>query len=154
MRSFLRFGRRRYALVLLVIAGSLVVMGSECAPTKEPTKEPAPSASLSIEPTERDFATWFIGDTSTAQTFMVTNDGPDTSGPLAVNLVDGDFDNFVVSPGVDNCSGEQLVAGDTCTVNAAFTPIEPVGEKSTNLVVSGDPGGSATAVLSGTAALV
>jgi hypothetical protein len=43
MRRFASSGWRRYALAFVVVGASLGVMGAQCAPTKEPVKEPAPT---------------------------------------------------------------------------------------------------------------
>jgi hypothetical protein len=42
MRRFASSGWRRYALAFVVVGASLGVMGAQCAPTKEPVKEPPP----------------------------------------------------------------------------------------------------------------
>jgi hypothetical protein len=144
MRKFLTSGRRRYAILLLVGAGSLVLMGNSCAPTKPP-----PPAGLSIDPTAWDFGQ---GGVFPPKTFTVTNNGSDTSGPLAVELQGGEPAAFNLPPADDNCTGVQLGPAETCTVDAVFAPLGDV-PFSTNLVVTGDPGGSATAALSGTGEL-
>ena len=145
MRRFLTSGRRRYALLLLIGAGSLVVMGAQCQPTKE-----VPPTGLSIEPATWDFGQ--LGGVSPPKTFTVTNNGSDTSGPLAVELQGGTPGAFNVPPADDHCTGEQLDPAQTCTVDAVFAPLSDV-PFSTNLVVTGDPGGTATAALSGTGSL-
>jgi hypothetical protein len=143
MRKFLASGRRRYALLLFVVgAGSLALMGASC----QPTKPPAPTG-LSIDPATWDFGQ---GGVFPPKTFTVTNNGSDTSGPLAVELQGGNPGAFDVTD--DNCTGVQLDPAATCTVDAVFAPLSDV-PFSTNLVVSGDPGGSATAALSGTGEL-
>jgi hypothetical protein len=43
MRRFASSGWRRYALAFVVVGASLGVMGAQCAPTKEPVKEPPPT---------------------------------------------------------------------------------------------------------------
>jgi hypothetical protein len=144
MHKFLTSGRRRYALLLFVAAGGLAIMGAQC----QPTKPPAPTG-LSIDPTAWDFG---AGGVSPPQTFTVTNNGSDTSGTLAVELQGGTPGAFDVPPADDNCTGVQLGPAETCTVNAVFAPPSDI-PFSTNLVVTGDPGGSATAALSGTGAL-
>jgi hypothetical protein len=145
MRRFLTSGRRRYALLFLIVAGSLVVMGAQCEPTKE-----VPPTGLSIEPATWDFGQ--LGGVSPPKTFTVTNNGPDTSGPLAVELQGGIPGAFDVPPAGDNCTGAELDPAQTCTVDAVFAPLSDV-PFSTNLVVTGNPGDTATAALSGTGAL-
>jgi hypothetical protein len=51
----------------------------------------------------------------------------------------------------NNCTAAQLDAGQSCDVDVRFTPTI-VGSSGTNLVVMADPGGTATATLSGTGA--
>jgi hypothetical protein len=145
MRKFFTSGRRRYALLLLIGAGSLVVMGAQCQPTKE-----VPPAGLTIDPATWDFGQ--LGGVSPPKTFTVTNNGSDTSGPLAVELQGGNTNAFQVPIADDNCTGHQLDPAETCTVDAVFAPLSDI-PFSTNLVVTGDPGGSATAALSGTGQL-
>jgi hypothetical protein len=149
MHEFLTSGRRRYALLLFVVgAGSLALMGASCAPA--PTKPPAPANDLSIDPVTWDFGQ--LGGVSLPKTFTVTNNGSDTSGPLAVELQGGTPSAFDVPVAGDDCTGAELGPGDSCDVDAVFAPLSDV-PFSTNLVVTGDPGGTATAALSGTGEL-
>jgi hypothetical protein len=143
VRTFLISGRRRYALLLLVGAASLVVMGNTC----ETTKPPAPTG-MSISPTSHDFGDVNFGVESTPQTFTVTNNGPETSGTLTVDLEGGDAVDFLTKN--DTCTGQQIDAGHTSSVDAALKPTSS-GLKTTDLVVkSDDPAdGTATATLTG-----
>jgi hypothetical protein len=145
MRKFLTSGRRRYALAFVAVGSSLGVMGAQC----QPPKPPPPPTGLSISPTSHDFGDQPIGTESVPQTFTVTNNGPDTSGPLTVELQGGDLTKFTVPVGSDECTGKELAVDETCDVNATFKPGISVGSLSTDLVVTGDPGGSATAALTG-----
>jgi hypothetical protein len=142
VRKFLTSGRRRYALLLLLGAGSLVIMGNTCAPTKPP-----PPAGLSIDPTAKVFADTVIGQVSTPQTFTVTNDGTETTGPLEVGLGEGgNNDQFVI--GTENCDLAELDPAEQCTVAVTFEPTAS-GPLAATLVVEGKPGGIASAALSG-----
>lgn len=142
-------GRRRFALVCLVVVGGLVTAAGQCAPPKEPPKEQAP-ASLSIDPTSHDFGNVLVNDESQPKTFTVTNDGGATSGPIAVALEKVNQSEFgladVAGPA---CPGKKLEPGETCVQGVVFEP-QTTGPASDNLVVSGSPGGSATAEVSGT----
>jgi large repetitive protein len=144
MRRFFTSGRRRYALVLFVAAGSIVLMGNQCAPTKPP----APTG-LSIDPTSWDF-----GDITSAvpKTFTVTNNGPDTSGILNVVTNGGNATDFDIPVATDNCTGQVLDQGETCTLDVEFVGSGVLGERSTDLVVSSDKAadGKAVAALTGT----
>src|SRR5262249_53150479 len=151
MRTFLASGRRRYALLLLVVgAGSLAVMGASCAPA--PTKPPPPTG-LSIDPTSHDFG---LDLTTVPKTFTVTNHGPNTSGVLATALAGVNHEDLVLAAaGVDNtCQDQTLAAGDTCKVVVEFAPVG-IGPnpRVADLVISGSKpvqDGDATAHLSGT----
>jgi hypothetical protein len=143
MRKFLS-ARRRYALLPLVGgAATLVIMGASC----QPTKPPAPTG-LSISPTTQDFGAVPTGDSSPSQTFTVTNNGPNNSGTLTVDFETGNTNQFAISN--DNCSGKQIDASATCTVDAALQPTT-ADSLTTNLVVKSDVAadGTATATLSG-----
>jgi HYDIN/CFA65/VesB-like, Ig-like domain len=143
MREHLTVGWRRYALLLLVGAGSLGIMGAQCQPTKE-----APPTGLSISPTSHDFGDVNFGFESTPQTFTVTNNGPETSGTLTVALEGGDAGDFVTKN--DDCTGNMIDAGATCTLDAAFKP-NSSGPMTTDLVAKSDEpaDGTATAALIG-----
>jgi len=143
MGKFFGSRRLRYVLPLLVVGGAIVVMGAQC----QPTKPPAPTG-LSISPTTKDFMAVPTGDSSPSQTFTVTNNGPDKSGTLTVDFETGNTNQFAISN--DNCSGKQIDAGTTCTVDAALQPTT-ADSLTTNLVVKSDVAadGTATATLSG-----
>jgi hypothetical protein len=150
MRKLLPSGRRRYALLLFVAAGSLVLMGSQCAP--KPTKPPAPTG-LSIDPTSHDFGndTTDDGLTFGNLTFTVTNKGPDTSGTLHVTKDLFNPNNFNIQP--NTCEDATLAAGETCTVKVFFEAHDQPGPRLANLIVSSDKpaDGTAVAELKGTA---
>ncbi|OFW84295.1 MAG: hypothetical protein A2018_07320 [Alphaproteobacteria bacterium GWF2_58_20] len=83
--------------------------------------------------------------------FTITNTGDETSGALSVDIAGANPLNFEISPtGTNTCAGNTLAAGASCTVtvrpladdNGVYTAI---------LIVSGTPGGTLTANLSGTA---
>jgi hypothetical protein len=118
-------------------------MGNTCAPTKPP----APTG-LSISPTSHDFGDVNFGIESTAQTFTVTNNGPETSGTLTVVLEGGDAVDFLTKN--DTCTGQKIDAEHTCSVDAALKP-KSSGPKTTELVAKSDEpaDGTATATLTG-----
>jgi hypothetical protein len=145
MRKFLTSGRRRYALLLLALgAGSLAIMGNSCAPTKQPAPPPA----LSISPLAKVFDNTAVGQTSSDQTFTVTNNGSGETGTIKTQLLGGNDNQFLLSP--DNCNGTKLDAGKSCTLDAAFKPTS-TGLLSTTLVVNSDhtADGTASAHLEG-----
>jgi hypothetical protein len=146
MRKFLTSGRRRYALLLLALgAGSLAIMGNSCAPTKQPAPPPA----LSISPLAKVFADTKVGQTSSDQTFTVTNNGSGKTGTIKTQLLGGNDNQFLLSP--DNCNGVKLDSGQTCTIDVAFKPTA-TGLLATTLVVNSDQAsdGTASAHLEGT----
>jgi hypothetical protein len=142
MRKLLRSRRGRYALAFVVVGASLAVMGAQC----QPTKPPAP-AGLSINPTTKVFEDTTIGDQSDPQTFTVTNNGTETTGLLEVGFAEGgNNDQFVI--GTEDCDGAALDPAGQCTVDVSFKPTA-TGPLAATLVVEGDPGGSASAALTG-----
>jgi len=155
MGRFLRSGRGRFALLLVVVgASSLAIMGSSCAPAPTKQQPPAstqPPTGLSIDPTSWDFGG---GPTFVPKSFTVTNNGPDTSGTLAVQTVADDHGDFVVAdPGADNtCTGKTLANGETCTVAVSFVGSGAANGRLTTLVVNSDKpaDGEAHAALTGT----
>jgi hypothetical protein len=95
-------------------------------------------------------ASWDFGDVQTdgvstfPAVFTVTNNDPGTTGPLAVSLQGGDADQFILFGGT--CSGNALGPGNTCTQNV-FTAITRTGPLSAAIVITANPGGTATAAL-------
>jgi hypothetical protein len=108
---------------------------------------PPPSASLSISPTDFDFGTVNIGESSSPHTFTVTNAGPDSSGSLTTSL--GGTDPAFYSTSSDTCDGSTLPSGSSCTldVNCQSVGVSQ-GTKTATLTVGGSPGGLPEATLS------
>lgn len=141
-------GRRRYALACLVAVGGLVTAAASCEPTKQPVKEPAPTG-LSIAPTSQDFGLKGINDGPTDPvTFTVTNNGPATSGTLAVATENNNTNQFFANP--DACTGTTLDAGEKCSMGVFFNPND-TGPLTTDLVAKSDvdADGQAVATLTG-----
>jgi hypothetical protein len=107
----------------------------------------ATPANLTISPSPHGFGTQVINTTSGAQTFTVTNNGGVPSGTIATSVAGADPGQFTKS--ADNCNGQTLAAGASCTVNAAFSPTTS-GVKAAAVTAAASPGGSAQADLSGT----
>ncbi len=150
MRKFLRSGRRRYALLLFVAAGSLVLLGNQCAPA--PTKQPAPfPTGLSIVPTQHDFGNHLVNSTSQGVAFVVTFHGSGTTKSLEV-AISPNFNGVDFAVANNTCQ-VPLAAGDQCVVDALFVPKTP-GQKLGQLVARqlGAPAaGQAVATLTGNA---
>ena len=106
-------------------------------------------ANLTVSPTPHGFGTHATGTTSGGQTFTVTNTGQATSGSIGTSLAGADPGQFAKS--ADNCNGQTLAPGASCTMSGAFAPTS-VGAKSADLGATATPGGTATANLTGTGA--
>ena len=101
----------------------------------------APAITLST--TSLTFAAQAVATQSGSQTITVTSSGnqPVTFGTPAVT---GDFVE------TDNCAGQTLATGATCTFNISFAPTQ-IGARSGQLTIYANvPGGQATVSLSGT----
>ena len=92
------------------------------------------------------FGTHATGTTSPAQTFTVTNTGgvPAGRSHRGGRRRPGQF-----TKSADNCNGQTLAPGASCTVDGAFAPTS-VGAKAASLEASATPGGTASAALTGT----
>jgi hypothetical protein len=107
---------------------------------------------LSLSPTSRTFSDRVIGSTANIQTqsFTVRNLGPGTSGPLTVSIESADpahASSFEIS-GVNDCANVALGPNRTCRVDVRFLP-KVRGFLSANLVVTGQPGGTHRASMTG-----
>jgi hypothetical protein len=150
MHNSLTVRRVRYLLAGLALVG-VVLAGAACTPTKAP---PPAAAVLTISPTSFDYGEIETGGGTDPITFTVTNDGSGDSGELDVTIEQPDPTQFKFGqrvPGVDDtCSGAVLASGESCTVGIEFAPTSDGSHQGT-LVVSADPGGTASAPMSGTA---
>lgn len=106
-------------------------------------------AALTVTPSSFGFGTTSAGTASMPRTFVVRNTGGVATGTLASTL--GGTGSTEFATWVDLCTGVSLAAGASCAVSVAFTPTSK-GAKAASLTVTGSPGGSATASLSGTGA--
>jgi hypothetical protein len=111
------------------------------------TKQPLP-ASLSVLPATTDFGTITVGTVSATTTYTVTNAlGAAAAGPLDFQLAgSGDF---ALETGGTCASGATLAGGTSCTLMVHYKP-SSTGARSATLVITGAPGTSATATMSGT----
>ena len=107
----------------------------------------AAAAVLEIDPTSKAFGSLATGSASAGETFTVTNTGGSSSGTLQSFLSGTNPGQFHMS--ADTCDGVTLAPAATCTVQVAFQPTA-TGAKTASLKVSGAPGGTATASLTGT----
>ena len=108
--------------------------------TPPPATTPAPSASLAISPTSHDFGPLAIPGSTSAQTFTVTNSGPDASGTLTSSLAGTDPAFYAISS--DTCNGHSLGAAASCTLDVQCQSVGALeGTRTATLTVGGDPGG-------------
>ncbi len=89
-----------------------------------------------------------VGQTSTSHLFTITNTGGTPTGALGTALGGTDPSQFTIVGGSNGCQGVVLAPGGTCTIAAVFNPTTG-GNKSATLTVTGTPGGSAVAAISG-----
>ena len=103
-------------------------------------------ARFTISPGAHTFESRATGTSSPSRTFTVTNQGETASQPIATSITGADASQFTKSD--DGCEGRALAAGESCELNAAFTPTT-TGNKSAGLRAS-TAESSATAALTGT----
>jgi hypothetical protein len=101
-------------------------------------------AQLAVTPSSHDYGSVVVGDTATGEQYTVTNSGDVPTGTLSSSLSGAGF-GFVS----DGCNGSALAAHSSCLITVSFAPGGP-GPASGMLVISGTPGGSTGATLSGT----
>lgn len=103
-------------------------------------------AELSVTPAMRDFGSVGLGTTRAEVVVMVENIGGATTGAPVLTLSGLNADEFTI---LDNGCVVPLAAGETCTATLRFSPTS-TGLKTATLNVTGLPGGTDTAELSGT----
>jgi hypothetical protein len=103
---------------------------------------------LTISPTTQAFGDVFVGQTSSALTFTVTNTGTVASGPIASSLTGSSRGEFTLSS--DGCNNTVLGAGASCTLQVQLAPTSP-GMKTASVAVTATPGGGAASSLTGNA---
>ena len=89
-----------------------------------------------------------VGQTSTSHLFTITNTGGTATGALGTALGGTDPSQFTLVAGSNGCQGVVLAPAATCTIAAVFNPTSG-GNKTATLTVTGTPGGSAVAAISG-----
>jgi hypothetical protein len=99
----------------------------------------AVTGTLSVSPAPVNFGGVVINTLSAPQLVTITNTGP---GPLGITAVTAPAPFNVVN---NNCDGQSLGAGDSCTVQVTFAPTA-LGFDSDNLVIAHDGAGSPTLV--------
>jgi hypothetical protein len=127
--------------------------------TLSTTKGPAPdagmpsadagptSANLTVDMPSVDLGDVIVGQTSAPTVLKVTNTGQSDSGPVSVTLGGSDPTAFMLGSD-DACSGQKLMAGQSCTFSVVFMP-DQSGALGASIDVSAMPGGTVTVVLTG-----
>ncbi len=105
----------------------------------------APGA-VTIAPTMKDLGGVLLGAAGMPASFTVTNAGMTATGPLTTVLGGTSASEFSM---VDGCTGKTLAAMAACAVTVTLNPLT-AGPKTASLAVSGTPGGTGTASLTGT----
>jgi hypothetical protein len=96
-----------------------------------------------LSPTSLTFSSQSVDSSSSAQTITVTNTGGFGFSITSVSVTGSFIEN-------DNCSGQEIVTGSSCTVQVFFVPTA-TGSATGQLKVTGSiTGGSITASLTGT----
>jgi len=108
-------------------------------------------AALAMAPTSKDFMSVVLNTNSADQSFTVSNTGMGSSGTLGAAMLTGtDAGQFVISS--DGCKGQVLagtgMTGSTCVIQVHFSPTT-AGSKMASVQVTGAPGGTASATLTG-----
>jgi hypothetical protein len=96
----------------------------------------------------KDFGGQQVGTVSAAQTFTITDTGTGTLDVASVGLGGAAPGQFVESN--DQCSGQAIAAGGTCTVEVAFAPTATGTQDATLEIASNDPASPESVALSGT----
>src|SRR5207247_2386975 len=100
---------------------------------------------IGLSPMASAFGVVDVGSSSMTASFTVQNSGGGASGPLSTSVGPGTA--FLITS--DTCKGATLGGGASCSIQAQFKPAA-YGAQNATLSVSGTPGGTATASLSGT----
>jgi hypothetical protein len=105
------------------------------------------SAPITAAPASNNYGTITVGQSSTSQTFNVSNPGSVATGTLAVSLVGANPGDFSLVGGT--CNGASVGPAGACTVLVTFVPTAS-GARAATLRIAGSPGGTFDVALSGT----
>jgi hypothetical protein len=97
---------------------------------------PAPG-DLAVSPANHDFGQVDLNESSPPQPFTVTNQSAQDRVLGGLSIGGPDAAMFVINDNADECSGQTLAAGQSCSAEATFTPAS-AGAKSAVLVVPSD----------------
>jgi hypothetical protein len=129
----------------------LAVVGAACLPTKPPPPPPPTEAELRITPASESFTDDYPDPGAQTKQFTVTNVGGETTGVLQDPVLTGASEFTLESP--ESCDGVTLAPGASCMISVRFTADDNAGTVNGQVSIAADPGGTATANLSGTRTL-
>jgi len=75
---------------------------------------------ISVDPTSKDFGDVYVGSSSSAQTFTVSNDGTADLVVGTINITGSGAGHFAIQN--DNCSGQTIAPTDSATLQVVFSP--------------------------------
>ncbi len=101
---------------------------------------------ISISPLTANLGSTVLNQMSAVRSFTVENMGEAATGTLTATLGGSDAGQFAIAQ--NGCNNAMLAARATCTIDVRLVPTS-TGSKSATLTVTGMPGGSAVAQLSG-----
>ncbi|MCC7000354.1 MAG: choice-of-anchor D domain-containing protein [Deltaproteobacteria bacterium] len=126
----------------------LEVQAAGVTATAQLTGVAVPPASLSLSPLLHDAGRAVVGQSGSVVSFMVRNNGAVPTGDLVAALQGDDAAHFTLAS--QSC-GAPLGPGDGCTVSVRFTPTGSPGQRTASLTVTGAPGGTGVAAVTGMA---
>jgi hypothetical protein len=130
------------------VANTCVASGAACSTGGTCSAGTCGESALSASPLSLDFGSVTTNQSSSAQSFAITNTGQQTSGAITVRSDSADF--VVQTGGAFDCvSGNTSLAPNTaCTVHIVFSP-KRGGPRTGTVTFSATPGGSAGISISG-----
>jgi len=99
---------------------------------------------LSVSPVSADFGKLLLGTTSSAQTFTVTNFGPDSLTVAPISLIGANSTDFALA--ADACSNASLKSDSSCTFGVTFTATVDA-EETAQILISTEAGAAPQTVL-------
>ncbi len=114
---------------------SIFASGSNLTSPRDAIFSPIPEPNIIISPTPYDFGNVNIGNTSSPQTFTISNTGDSDLIIYNIDLTGTDPTEFAIQN--DYCSAQIIPPAGNCTVDAVFLPTLE-GAKSANLSIPSD----------------
>jgi hypothetical protein len=108
------------------------------------------AADISVSPSSYDFGAQTANLGSDTESFQVTDTGEQPLNIGQAGLTGADAGQFTIVSGQDNCSGQTVSGGNTCTIEVAFAPTNTGARTAALSIPSDATSGTATVGLSGT----